>query len=192
MLADVYSESRITRPYIIGLPRDVLIQETKRSPTESRIDESEKMHGHFGITVGLPFGSICTGWLNLPNDRHRGSLFLSNIFVADPRLIGSGTGTRLTRAFIATALEIHPQQQTLDTGWVRLGAANALVNALGQERVRFKTGEAPDKWYGWGSDKPHEDIFKDYPPVDGKEYMIWSTHSNLADLNPNDLIDRVG
>jgi hypothetical protein len=190
MIGNIYRASDIERPFIIGLPRDELLGRTQEAVP--RLQVSTLIEGEmYAVDVRLPFNSGANGTVSRAKGPFRASVILDNIFVADPRLIGTGTGTRLVCAFLATALEVDSTQTRLRTSWVRLGAANAIIKACGPERVRLECGHSPEHWYGWETDRSLEQMFDDFPPVEDKAYQIMATTSDLSGLTVDALIDRI-
>lgn len=179
MLSGKYSQSQIERPLIVGLPTAVLLEDTFNS--DVAVTAEKDYHGYYEITVELPFGSHALGMVTPPREDSKGYLILTDIFVGDPRLIGTGTGSRLLKKFVGTSRDVAPEITEMHTSWARLGCVNAIAKAFGLERLRIENGNEPEKHYGWQAEKSIEQFFIDHP-VSKADYKVWGTTTNIDGL----------
>lgn len=173
-----YSISAIERPYIIGLPEAKLINDTLNA--EAKVTIIEEV-GYFGITVELPYGSYASGGLDMPDGNFGGCFIMKNVFVADPRLVGSGTGSRLIAGLIKEAKKKFPEVDIMHTGAARLGCVKAIAKVVGVENLRLLAGNEIEKHYGWNAPHSLEEYFE-REPVINPDYKVWATMSNIKEV----------
>ncbi len=172
MIGEVYSESDINLG-VLPLTESYLYENVTRASVESTVHRYGRVSC---LEVQLPYNCYADGELTLGSNR----VFLDNVFVGDRRLVGSGTGRRLIRAFANLALELDNTCEVMNTSWTRLGALNAIHNVF-PSRVTAKMGNSPEHWYGYGTERSLEDMFMQHPPIVGKAYQVFATETRIKE-----------
>lgn len=105
------------------------------------------------------------------------NLHVERINIGDEALYGKGIGTRLVRAAVRHCLEAYSTVETLTATWVRLGAVNTFVRALGTDAVKVtQYGQT----YGAGTGRQLEDMFDAHPFQAEEPYYVGYLEATLV------------
>lgn len=106
-------------------------------------------------------------------------LYSDYINIGDEALCSHGLGSRLLRVGIRYGLDINSELKKFTTNAARLGLVNTAIAVLGEENVSVKRY---GKRYGWESDRPLDELFKDFPPQQGRKYLV---DNIIAKIDPD-------
>ncbi len=170
MIRDFYAPSDFdTRDFDPSLSAEEKLRIIASAPVIATPANINGKNYYDDVRVSLPFitgGHFATGLGRSPV----GNTVLCDYFaLGDEQLYGHGVGSRLLRSALRWAVASDSRTEVLQTNWARLGMVNTAVKVLGEENVGVRAHGAD---YGWGADKPLEEIFDDYPPIEGKAYLV--------------------
>ena len=96
-------------------------------------------------------------------------LFTDYLSVGDEELYRKGLGSRMLMVACRYATERSNRVCVFATGWARLGLLNTAVRVFGDDKVSAVKGK---ERYGWNGKKSLEEMFDDYPPEEGRKYLV--------------------